>query len=198
MFSSHAGSKRSGSAGLIAHLRSFFSCFGVPVTLLTDGGPEFMTSQTSDFLKRWGVNHRVSSAYYPKSNGRAELAVKKVKHFLVSSIGPFGNLDNDKFLKGMLQIRNTPDPDCKLSPAQIIFGRPLRDAFSFVNRSVQFENPSGKRLGKLKRMHSGQDLLGQLSLLITFMVFLDYPLVTRYLCRTKMPHIRLNGIDLAL
>ena len=40
----------------------------------------------------------------------------------------------------MLQLRNTPDPDCKLSPAQIVFGRPLRDAFSFVNRCVKFEN----------------------------------------------------------
>ena len=40
----------------------------------------------------------------------------------------------------MLQLRNTPDPECKLSPAQIIFGRPLRDAFGFVNRCPKFEN----------------------------------------------------------
>ena len=106
----------------------------------SDGGPEFTSSETSNFLKRWGVHHRISSAYYPQSNGRAEVAVKKVKRFLLSCIGPSGSLNNDKFLRGMLQLRNIPDPDCKLSPAQIIFGHPLRDAFSFVNRSVQFEN----------------------------------------------------------
>ena len=42
----------------------------------------------------------------------------------------------------MLQLRNTPDPDCKVSPAQILFGRPLRDAFSFTNRVVKFDNPA--------------------------------------------------------
>ena len=41
----------------------------------------------------------------------------------------------------MLQLRDTPDPDCNLSPAQIIFGRPLRDSFSFVNRLEKFSNP---------------------------------------------------------
>ena len=66
--------------------------------------------------------------------------MKKVKRFLLSCIGPSGSLNNDKFLQGMLQLRNTPDPDCKLLQAQIIFGHRLRDAFSFVNRSVQFEN----------------------------------------------------------
>ena len=41
----------------------------------------------------------------------------------------------------MLQLRNTPDPDCDVSPAQIIFGRPLGDAFSFTNRLEKFKNP---------------------------------------------------------
>ena len=41
---------------------------------------------------------------------------------------------------GMLQLRNSPDPECKLSPAQILFGRPLRDAFSFLNRCSKFDN----------------------------------------------------------
>ena len=42
----------------------------------------------------------------------------------------------------MLQLRNTPDPDCNLSPAQIIFGHPLRDTLSFVNRLEKFSNPN--------------------------------------------------------
>ena len=41
----------------------------------------------------------------------------------------------------MLQLCNSPDPNCNLSPAQIIFGHPLRDSFSFVNRLEKFSNP---------------------------------------------------------
>ena len=70
------------------------------------------------------------------------MAVKKAKRLLKSCIGPGGSLNNDKFLRGMLQLRNNPDPACKLSPAQVLFGRTLRDAFSFINRRPKFENPS--------------------------------------------------------
>ena len=42
----------------------------------------------------------------------------------------------------MLQLRNTPDRDCNRSPAEIIFGRRLRDAFSFCNRKITMFNPA--------------------------------------------------------
>ena len=84
VFSCKTGSANSGANGLISHLRSFFSTFGVPETISTDGGPEFTASSTKTFLQRWGERHRVSSSYFPQSNGRAEVAVKKVKRFLMS------------------------------------------------------------------------------------------------------------------
>ena len=78
--------------------------FGVPTSLSSDGGPEFSATPTSEFLSRWGVHHRESSAYYPQSNGRAEVAVKKVKRLLKSCIGPGGSLNNDKFMRGNAAI----------------------------------------------------------------------------------------------
>ena len=134
VLSSTAGTNLAGSAGLVRHLRSFFATFGVPEEISSDGGPEFTAKGTQDFLRLWGVRHRVSSVSFPQSNGRAEVAVKTAKRLLLSNTGPTGSLDHDRFLRAMLQLRNTRDPDCNLSPAQIIFGRPLRDLFSFVNR----------------------------------------------------------------
>ena len=141
-YSSPVGSAKAGSKGLIAHLRTMFATFGVPEILSSDGGPEFISTATEDFLTRWGVKHRQSSAYHPQSNGRAEVAVKKAKRLLKSCIDSRGGLNNDRFLRGMLQLRNTPDPESKMSPAQVLFGKPLRDAFSFVNRCPKYENPS--------------------------------------------------------
>jgi hypothetical protein len=88
VFTCQPGSSRAGGAGLIGCLRSLFGTFGVPAELSSDGGPEFTASLTRDFLKRWGVNHRISSAYHPQSNGRAEVAVKATKRLLRSNIGP--------------------------------------------------------------------------------------------------------------
>ena len=134
------GSAQSGAAGLIKCLINSFSCYGVPTELSSDGGKEFTAGQTIDFLKKWGVTHRLSSVAHPQSNGRAEVAVKTVKRMLMSNIGYSGSLNNERFLTAMLQLRNTPDPECGLSPAQVLFGRPLRDAFSFVNRLEKFGN----------------------------------------------------------
>ena len=63
-----------------------------------------------------------------------------VYFLLKSNTGSNGSLDTDRFLRAILQLRNTPDPDCNLSPAQIMFGRPLRDAFSFINRLDKYSN----------------------------------------------------------
>ena len=101
-----------------------------------------MAEATQHFFRRWDIRHRVSSAYLPRSNGRAEVAVKSAKRLLRSNVGPSGSLNNDNFLRAMLTLRNTPDTDCSASPAEIIFGRPLRDAFSFCNRSKTLFNPA--------------------------------------------------------
>ena len=132
IFQTPSGTPNSGSVGLIKCLRKWFGTFGVPKELSSDGGPEFAADVTKQFLIKWGVQHRQSSAYHPQSNGRAEVAVKTVKRLLRSNVGPCGSLNTDKFLRAILQLRNTPDPDCGVSPAEIVFGRRLRDNLLFA------------------------------------------------------------------
>ena len=129
------GSQLSGAKGLVSCLRQFFTTFGVPEELASDGGPEFTADTTQRFLKRWDIRHRLSSAYFPQSNGRAEVAVKSAKRLLRANVGPTGSLDNDRFMRAMLQLHNTPDPGCNVSPSEVIFGKPVRDAFLFSNRA---------------------------------------------------------------
>ncbi len=133
VFLTRSGSSHSGAQGLIKCLRKWFRTFGVPKQLSSDGGPEFSAGITAEFLRTWGVVHRISSAYHPQSNGRAEVAVKAVKRLMRSNLGPAGTLDTDRFLKAMLHLRNTPDPDCGISPAEIVFGKPLRDNLMFTD-----------------------------------------------------------------
>lgn len=116
-----------GAADLICHLRRAFATFGVPEELASDGGPEFTSAETRSFLRRWGVHHRLSSVAFPHSNCRAEIGVKTMKRLITDNTGPKGDLDTDAVQRAILQYRNTPDPDTKISPAMCIFGRPTRD-----------------------------------------------------------------------
>jgi hypothetical protein len=78
------------------------------------------------WLRKWDVQHHPSSAYFPHSNSRAEIAVKSTKRMLQDCLTKSGDIDTDKFLRAVLQYRNTPHQDCKKSPAQMVFGRALR------------------------------------------------------------------------
>ena len=119
--------KRDTSADLIDALRSYFATFGVPELLSTDGATIFTSHTFKDFCKRWGIEQRISSSYHPRSNKRAELAVKHAKRLVQDSLGPGGDLNTDSMARAILAHRNTPDSLTGLSPAQVIFGRVLRD-----------------------------------------------------------------------
>ena len=87
IFKAHHGTAQAGVQGLIAAHRALSATFGVPGEMSSDGGPEFSSAATADFLTRWEVRHRMSSAYFPQSNGRAEVAVKKAKRMLMAPLG---------------------------------------------------------------------------------------------------------------
>ncbi|CAC5377697.1 unnamed protein product [Mytilus coruscus] len=106
-----------GAAGLITCLRRTFVTFGIPDKLASDGGLEFTSTATKQFLQDWGEYHRLSSVAFPHSNYRAKGGVKTVKRMIADNTGPKGDLDTDAFQRVMLQYRNTPDRDPKLSPA---------------------------------------------------------------------------------
>ncbi|CAL4173307.1 unnamed protein product, partial [Meganyctiphanes norvegica] len=95
--------------------------------LASDGGPEFTATATRNLLRNWGVHHRLSSVAFPHSNCRAELGVKSMKRLLTGNTGKGGSLDSDAFRRALLQYRNTPDRETRLSPAMCLFGRHLRD-----------------------------------------------------------------------
>ncbi|XP_064100745.1 uncharacterized protein K02A2.6-like [Macrobrachium nipponense] len=101
----------------------FFREVGVSLRLRTDGGPPFSSHDFKQFVNRWGVHHIITSPHYPQANGHAEAAVKAVKHLIIKT-APSGNIDCEAFDRGLLELRNTPNPAGR-SPAQILYGHPL-------------------------------------------------------------------------
>ena len=113
---------------LVDSLRQVFETYGAPIKLYSDGGLIFMSQETQSFFKDWGVEHVVSSAHNPQSNGRAELAVKSSKRIIQDNVLPNGSLKSESVAKALLQYRNTPIKGVGLSPSQILYHRILRDS----------------------------------------------------------------------
>ena len=115
------------SRQLISICRASLLAYGVSEELSSDGGPQFTACEFQQFLRNWGVHHRLSSAEYPQSNGRAEVGVKSAKRIIQNNASRHGSLDNDSAARAILQYRNTPIPEVGLSPAQMLLHRQLRD-----------------------------------------------------------------------
>ena len=58
----------------------------------------------------------------------------------MDNTGTSGSLNNDEFLKAILQYRNTPDTATGISPAMYIFHRPIRDFLPDINIRKPQEN----------------------------------------------------------
>ena len=101
------------SRQVITHLKSLFARYGIPSCCVSDGGPQFASAEFKQFAKDWGIEHKMSSPYYPRSNGLAENAVKVVKRLL----GKAADRGEDKYL-ALLAYRSSPLETGK-SPAEL-------------------------------------------------------------------------------
>ena len=115
------------SQHVMSIFREYFSRWGIPVNLTTDGASNFVSHEMKKFLARYGTSHRVSSYYYARANKRAEVAVKSGKRLILDNISPNGSLNTDRVARALLIHHNQTDPVSGLSPSEVIFGRRLRD-----------------------------------------------------------------------
>ena len=106
------------SQGVIRALKAVFSRVGVPELLRCDNGPQYTSQEMKEFAEEWGFQILTSSPHFPRSNGLAERTVRTIKDMLVKS--------KDLYLS-LLCYRATPLNWCGRSPAELLFGRKIRD-----------------------------------------------------------------------
>lgn len=103
-------------------LRTLFSRFGLPHTIVSDNGTLFTGWEFNEFLQQNGVVHVRPPPYHPQSNELAERAVQTIKDGLKKC----GDADLTKTLAGTLcRYRNTTLPSGR-SPSEMLLGYRLR------------------------------------------------------------------------
>ena len=132
---------------MTSFLRSCMDFHGVPKVIESDGGPPFNSGGLTRYLQKWGIRHRLSSASYAQSNGRAELAVKSAKRILADCTLPSGSLDSDAVTRALMTYRITPLRGIGESPAEIIFGRRVSDTLPECPQQKWRDINDGREIG---------------------------------------------------
>ena len=98
------------------------SIFGIPNTIRSDNGPQFIGQAFQDFIEQWKINHITSSPRYPKSNGFVERQIQTVKAIIKKTISSNGDVH-----LALLRWRTTPLTSSLGSPSEIMFQRKIQD-----------------------------------------------------------------------
>nr|KYP59385.1 Pro-Pol polyprotein [Cajanus cajan] len=75
--------------------KSIVRRFGIPHSLVTDNGRQFIAQDFEDFLKELGVKHLPTSMEHPQTNGQAEAAnkviLRELKKYLRNAKGQWAD-----------------------------------------------------------------------------------------------------------
>jgi hypothetical protein len=100
-----------------------FPCFGTPRILISDGGTHFTRKNFKKCLSKLGIEHRVSTAYHPQTNGQAEISNRQLKSILIKTIDT-GGKDWSKKLDGSLWAYRTAfKTPIGMTPYQFVYGK---------------------------------------------------------------------------
>ena len=118
----------------IEKMRATFATLGIPEMLVTDNGTAFTSTEFAQFAKQNGIRHVTTSPYHPASNGLAERAVKTFKEGMKKLSS--GSLET-RISRFLFKYRSTPQATTGVSPAELMFGRPLRSQLDLMRPSIQ-------------------------------------------------------------
>ncbi|XP_049276050.1 uncharacterized protein K02A2.6-like [Rhipicephalus sanguineus] len=110
------------SHSTVEALRTIFSRFGIPRTVVSDNGTPFTVREFERFMERNGIAHIRTPPYHPQSNGLAERAVRTIKDGL-KKMG--GTCLITSLARVLCNYRNAPHQE-GLSPSERLLGYRLR------------------------------------------------------------------------
>ena len=118
----------------INELRLIFAQHGLPEELVSDNGPQFVSSEFAEFMYKNGIKHTLTPPYHPQSNGAAERSVRVVKEALVKQVleGNKGRSIKHRLADFLLRYRTTPHSTTGATPAELLMRRRLRTRLTLV------------------------------------------------------------------
>lgn len=116
-----------------ALITGWIARFGCPVDIVTDRGRQFESALFQYLSKSIGFRHKRTTAYHPACNGLIERFHRQLKAAITCHADTNWSETLPQVLLG---IRSAFKEDLQASPAELVYGEPLRLPGEFYNPSV--------------------------------------------------------------
>ncbi len=110
---------------IVSALSKIFLTHGLPLSIQTDNGPQFISEQFREYLEENGISHRKTTPLWPQANGEVERQNRSILKRI--KIAQAERRDWKKELNNYLVMyRSTPHSTTGKSPAELLFRRTIR------------------------------------------------------------------------
>lgn len=113
------------SSMIIEALVETFDKHGLPLSLKSDNGPQFISREFARYMENMGIRHDLVTPRWPESNGEVERQNRSLMKRVRIAIAE-GRSVKSEIRKYLLAYRNTPHSITGKSPSEMLFGRKLR------------------------------------------------------------------------
>nr|GEY02967.1 reverse transcriptase domain-containing protein [Tanacetum cinerariifolium] len=106
---------------VVKFLKSLFSQFGIPKAIISDRGTQFCNDQFAKIMSKYGVTHRLSTAYHPQTSGQVEVTNRGLKRILERTVGENRALWSDKLEDNLWEFQTTFKTPVGCTPYQLVY-----------------------------------------------------------------------------
>lgn len=134
-------------------INEVFTRWGVPNYLLSDRGPQFVSSVLQEVCQEWGVVQRLTTAYHPQTN-----LTERINRTLKTMMASYVEEQHKQWDKHLTEFRfalnSAVHESTGTTPAEINLGRPLRGPMEVLlhPRDISPDDLCYDKTSELKQM----------------------------------------------
>nr|GEZ98973.1 reverse transcriptase domain-containing protein [Tanacetum cinerariifolium] len=108
---------------VVKFLKSLFSRFETPKAIISDRGINFCNDQFARVMSKYGVTHRLSTAYHPQTSGHVKVTNHGLKRILERTVGENRALWSNKLEDALWVFRTAFKTPVGCTPYWLVYGK---------------------------------------------------------------------------
>nr|GEU38630.1 reverse transcriptase domain-containing protein [Tanacetum cinerariifolium] len=106
---------------VVKFLKSLFSRFGILRATISDRGTHFCNDQFTRVMIKYGVTHRLATAYHPQTSGQVEVSNCGLKRILERTVGENHTSWSDKLDDALWAFRTAFKTPIRCTPYKLVY-----------------------------------------------------------------------------
>nr|GEX92830.1 reverse transcriptase domain-containing protein [Tanacetum cinerariifolium] len=107
----------------VMFLKSLFTLFGTPKAIISDRGTHFCNDKFAKVMSKYGVTHRLATAYHPQTSGQVEVSNRGLKHILERMVGENRASWSKKLKDALWAFRTAYKTPIGYTPYKLVYGK---------------------------------------------------------------------------